>query len=183
MSMNRQILHLVFLVWLCLLFPSCQSPYTDIDLTPEANGVPSKTTTGADILVCMMNANVGVEIYREQSEYMFSSDDIWADRLYTSNVPVIKLSARQRPKDDPSRETHVSLSMRIEDPQVNVSYGVYATYNGPRGNYIADNTTSILRFSRVDSVVASGEFSFIGISATNDSLRFSGYFDIPFRKQ
>ncbi|WP_276135105.1 hypothetical protein [Polluticoccus soli] len=178
--MNRQILHLVFLVWMCLLSSACKNPYSDISLTPDESGIPPKTATGEDIMVCMINANTDLEIYREQSEFLFSSDDIWADRLYTSNIPVIKIAARQRPKDDPSRETHVSLSMRIEDPQVNVAYGVYATYAGPRGSYIADNTTAILRFSRIDSVVASGEFSFIGISNTSDSLRISGYFDIPF---
>lgn len=127
----------------------------------------------------MINANVEVEIYREQSEYLFSSDDIWAARLYTSNIPVIKLAARQRPKDDPSRETHINFAMREEHPQVNTTYNVYATYIGPRGTYIADNM-SILRFSRLDSFVAAGEFSFLGINQDNDSMRFTGYFDIPF---
>jgi hypothetical protein len=176
MNLSR---HLPFTLILLCFLTACGDTHDDIPVGKDTS-IPDKTMNGEDIMVCMINTDLNVEVYREDREYQFSEEDVKADWIYNSAIPLIKLSARHRPNDDLKQETRIDFVMLIENVQPNTAYHVNASYSGPRGEFNGDNNTSILRFSRIDSTVAAGEFTFIGISKNNDSVRFGGYFDIPF---
>src|SRR5688500_16744518 len=96
MNLSR---HLSLTLLLLCLLAACGDPHEDI-VAGKNNSIPDKTMSGEDILVCMINTDLDVEVYREDREYLFSEEDVKANWIYNSAIPLIKLSARHRPNDD-----------------------------------------------------------------------------------
>lgn len=147
--------------------------------TPEPKPLyPEKTSNGQDILVCMVNKDMNLEVYYEDRDLLFDEKEIRA-AYDPSSTNKIWLSAKR--KNEFNTETEIQLAVKEAAPKLNATYNITAKYTGWRGIYVGDESRSIIRFSRIDSLVVAGEFVFTGIDEHNDTISFQGYFDIPFR--
>ncbi|MCD6063732.1 MAG: hypothetical protein K0R82_1643 [Flavipsychrobacter sp.] len=161
------------------------------EAVPQDESIPQKTTTGADILVARVNRNIlDPEVYREVPSGLFDDEDVVLYRRKFvlpgpgDSMGYLILTDRH-PDNEPS--TSILMELRVDKPQLNTPYQLSAASytvhspSEPTKEYRVDDSLSMIRFARLDELVAAGEFAFIAIERTKkDTVRIAGYFDIPF---
>ncbi|WP_276135106.1 hypothetical protein [Polluticoccus soli] len=148
--------------------------------TPETTPTyPARTRDGKDFMVCIVKTDLKNEGLREKRGMLFNGEEVEA--TYVPSSHKILLSAQRDIEYD--LETEIELVVNVQNPKPNVAYNVYADYNGWGETFVADQSRSTIRFSRIDTLVAAGEFAFTAVDmAKSDTVRLVGYFDIPFSK-
>lgn len=131
------------------------------------------------------------EVYREVARGLFDEEDV---RVYrrkfilpgTGDSMGYMILVDRHPTYD--RSTSILMEIRVDKPELSKPYRLsdasYLVYNisANTKEYRLDTTLSSISFSRLDTMVAAGEFVFRGLSSEDDTAIIRGYFDIPFEE-
>jgi hypothetical protein len=142
--------------------------------------MPQRTETGANVVACKVNGNV----QRYSGRFSWNHPDGVSFGNYIADHYTF-LKARSDKYND-----HIGIVLYTFDIEVGKEYIVsredaqdfaqYYTGSGTSANtYTTENGAGVVKFTRYDSIVAAGTFSFSAVNPSGEEVKITeGFFDV-----